>query len=156
MYTKPKLARATTSCDVTIRYFLLAQQRVYWNIVCNKKNRYLRTNNRIGLVQDLLKFRARFQIGRLQLFFFINFVLKINYKLFSNEHIHLAHIEPLKTPPQLITLQHFAEFFWCWLDQLGPLAEKQQLNATKLGTLAECLWVQCVPNGCLIQKITYN
>ena len=36
--------------------------------------------------------------------FFTKVVLKINYKLFSNEDIHLAHIEPLKTPPQLITL----------------------------------------------------
>ena len=56
-------------------------------------------------------------------------------------------------PPYLLTLQHFADLFWCWLDQLRPLAENQWQNATKLETLVGLLGAQCVPNICLFQKI---
>ena len=59
-------------------------------------------------------------------------------------------------PVHLVTDPRDAIMFWCGLEQLWPLAEKQWWPVDRLEGGKEKFCTQCVPIGCLLWKMTYN
>ena len=53
----------------------------------------------------------------------------------SDEEIHLVHIEPKLRSVEPLTDPRVTDLFWCRLDYLRPLAEKQWLPVDRLGAL---------------------
>ena len=79
-----------------------------------------------------------------------------DHKWFSEADTSKGHIEhiifflyPLANP--LTT-----DLFWCRLYQLGKLAEKQCPWVDRLEGEEKFFCGQCVPNGCLLWKMTYG
>ena len=79
-----------------------------------------------------------------------------DHKWFSEADTSKEHIEhiifflyPLANP--LTT-----DLFWCRLYQLGQLAEKQCPWVDRLEGEENFFCGQCVPNGCLLWKMTYG
>ena len=68
----------------------------------------------------------------------------------------MEEINYLIFPVHLVTDPRDAIMFWCGLEQLWPLAEKQWWPVDRLEGGKEKFCIQCVPIGCLPWKMTYN
>ena len=68
----------------------------------------------------------------------------------------MEQINHLIFPVHLLTDPRDTVMFWCGLEQLWPLAEKQWWPVDRLEGGKEKFCTQCVPIGCLLWKMTYN